>query len=643
MKKLLIACTLMLMTAGTMAQTNVPALILSNQVWTKAGSPYLINQNVYVDTGIKVTVMPGVEVKSTGNYTLYVDGEFQALGKKDSVVKFDKVKFDFSKVSTDYNDTTKKGALFRNAHLTGNGPGTMTITLRNTSIRVDSCRFTNSYYSLYCMTLTNDNSLIWVTDSYFAGDSYSEGSPLYSSGISLRWLVENNTFTNARSNYIYGSEIVFRKNLTYNLKSTYYYVYGPSDIYCNKFIKMQEGIRFYTFYSNAKPGFMYFWENTLDSMGGGFTDYPMVQLYKNSSGIASKITPAFNNNNFLKALGTAGKVRIYASNATPTVTDKADFRFNYWGTTDSATIESMITDYNDDVTIYGRVDFSKYASTANKMSCWSNSCNRPDFDFVQTDSGILFINKTKGSNPYYVHWDLGDGNTSSSKTTFHHIYNNNGTYQVCLYLYDSLTKTRCDSVCKSVYQDVSTCKASFYFATDTSVKDVIYIIHNSKGVNARTRFFWFFGDTGGSTKKSPTHTYAKPGRYSLCLMLEDTASRCYSWFCDSVSIAGIRKKLVVIDQSNVLKQNTVNTSPGWKVYPNPSRGELNIRLQSANNREVTATLLDLTGKSLISCHDCLNNGNAKIQWDISSLRNGVYVLRLNWGGQITTERILLNR
>ena len=70
------------------AQTTVPALITSNQIWTAAGSPYLINQNTYLDTGVSVKVMPGAVITGSGSYTtLSINGEFQVLGNKDSLVQ----------------------------------------------------------------------------------------------------------------------------------------------------------------------------------------------------------------------------------------------------------------------------------------------------------------------------------------------------------------------------------------------------------------------------------------------------------------------------------------------------------------------------------------------------------------------------
>ena len=49
-------------TSVLLAQTTVPAIIDSSQVWTNAGSPYYINQNTLIDSNSSVVVLPGVEI-----------------------------------------------------------------------------------------------------------------------------------------------------------------------------------------------------------------------------------------------------------------------------------------------------------------------------------------------------------------------------------------------------------------------------------------------------------------------------------------------------------------------------------------------------------------------------------------------------
>ncbi|HYV93528.1 MAG TPA: PKD domain-containing protein [Chitinophagales bacterium] len=47
---------------------------------------------------------------------------------------------------------------------------------------------------------------------------------------------------------------------------------------------------------------------------------------------------------------------------------------------------------------------------------------------------------------------------------------------------------------------------------------------------------WYFGDGSSSADTNPIHDYIYPGNYYACLVVSDTASGCYEYFCDSVEL-----------------------------------------------------------------------------------------------------------
>lgn len=53
----LLTLVLWLTFSAVSAQTNVPALITSNQTWTAAGNPYIVAQNCYLDSGVTLTAL----------------------------------------------------------------------------------------------------------------------------------------------------------------------------------------------------------------------------------------------------------------------------------------------------------------------------------------------------------------------------------------------------------------------------------------------------------------------------------------------------------------------------------------------------------------------------------------------------------
>ena len=72
------------------AQTNVSGLINSDTNWSFANSPYLVTGNVLINTGVTLTIEPGVVVKMGSQVTIQNKGRFIAIGEPDNRITFDK-------------------------------------------------------------------------------------------------------------------------------------------------------------------------------------------------------------------------------------------------------------------------------------------------------------------------------------------------------------------------------------------------------------------------------------------------------------------------------------------------------------------------------------------------------------------------
>src|SRR2546426_847044 len=78
------------------AATRVSGSIASSSTWTVAGSPYLIDGRIQVQSGITLTLQPGVVVKvlvegessfqGTGSITIY--GSLRAVGTETTPIVF---------------------------------------------------------------------------------------------------------------------------------------------------------------------------------------------------------------------------------------------------------------------------------------------------------------------------------------------------------------------------------------------------------------------------------------------------------------------------------------------------------------------------------------------------------------------------
>jgi hypothetical protein len=68
--------------------TNVSGLISTNTTWTKANSPYVVTGNVLINTGVTLTIEPGVSVKFNELKSMQIDGTLIARGTSSDSIRF---------------------------------------------------------------------------------------------------------------------------------------------------------------------------------------------------------------------------------------------------------------------------------------------------------------------------------------------------------------------------------------------------------------------------------------------------------------------------------------------------------------------------------------------------------------------------
>ena len=82
--------------------------------------------------------------------------------------------------------------------------------------------------------------------------------------------------------------------------------------------------------------------------------------------------------------------------------------------------------------------------------------------------------------------------------------------------------------------NAQTCQANFSYSYDSSVKFKVDFTNASYGTSTAT-YLWIFGDGTSSTAKNPSHTFKGAISYVVCLIVTDTALRCYDSACKTVS------------------------------------------------------------------------------------------------------------
>ena len=133
-------------------------------------------------------------------------------------------------------------------------------------------------------------------------------------------------------------------------------------------------------------------------------------------------------------------------------------------------------------------------------------------------------------------WNFGDGITATGQNQTH-IYTQPGIYQVCLTILgaDSCSDTKCETL---EVQMSYPCESAFtYYADTLNTTNAIHFIDQS--VSNVVSWSWDFGDPASgpnnfSTQQNPTHIYAEPGEYHVCLTIQGADSTCHDTDCHMI-------------------------------------------------------------------------------------------------------------
>jgi len=143
-------------------------------------------------------------------------------------------------------------------------------------------------------------------------------------------------------------------------------------------------------------------------------------------------------------------------------------------------------------------------------------------------SGVLTPNA--GTNIW--HWDFGDGQTLAGGMDPYHQYNHPGYYSVCVYI-GSNGIINC-SYCDTVYVPAQTgCGVSFTYTSNAS--GTYSFLPTVATTITNPTYLWTFGDGQNSTNHDPSHTYANPGGYTVCLTVSSSGLAICT-YCDSIYV-----------------------------------------------------------------------------------------------------------
>lgn len=166
----------------------------------------------------------------------------------------------------------------------------------------------------------------------------------------------------------------------------------------------------------------------------------------------------------------------------------------------------------------------------------TSTCGTASFTSSQS-SGHLVLTSTSTGSGNSVVWAIrnlnGVGVLTGSGSPFTASTLPNGTYRVCLYLYNS-NQTLCDSTCETIaVTNANPCNgfSAQWTQTYNSNGSVSFVSTNQlSGAN----YYWTFGDGASATTADPVHGYSAGGLYTVCLAVYVPGTICSDTVCHSI-------------------------------------------------------------------------------------------------------------
>jgi PKD repeat protein len=148
-------------------------------------------------------------------------------------------------------------------------------------------------------------------------------------------------------------------------------------------------------------------------------------------------------------------------------------------------------------------------------------CNAAFNDSIDSLT-VYFTNQATGSYNF-IGYDYGDGNFDQNIPNPTHTYAQEGIYEVCQQIFDTINFACFGSSCDTLYIGSATCAASFF-----PFPDGLEVEFFGQALGTSDSLVWDFGDGTSSNDTFPIHTYASAGTYTACLSLYNGGIICDS-------------------------------------------------------------------------------------------------------------------
>ncbi len=175
---------------------------------------------------------------------------------------------------------------------------------------------------------------------------------------------------------------------------------------------------------------------------------------------------------------------------------------------------------------------------------------------------------------------------------------------------------------------VASCNADF---TTIDSMGYIFFVNNSTLGSAGV-YFWDFGDGFTSTQYNPSHIYDSTGTFLVCLTAYDSLQN----FCDSTChYVTVTNLLGVHENKNRISELTL--------APNPSDANANFSFYLSQPSDATFSVFDVSGRmvrEISSAH--FSTGKQNLQINTGDFSPGVYFIKSNLNGEVTTTKMIVS-
>lgn len=165
-------------------------------------------------------------------------------------------------------------------------------------------------------------------------------------------------------------------------------------------------------------------------------------------------------------------------------------------------------------------------ASAQSMGCSAK------FHYDAVDFNVFNFYADSADSDKSLHWDFGDGTTSTERNPKHTYPTKDNGYRIVLTVYSNLDTT-CNDSYVSYLKVYPTCNAWFTYKRSSSDHKSIAINNLSTG-KGNVSYEWSFGDGTTSTVSQPgTHVYTNNDLHIITLKIHDSIG-CESTFRDSI-------------------------------------------------------------------------------------------------------------